>query len=139
MKSIEAESFSEPLGTLDLEQQIRDRAYQLYEKRGKVHGFDVDDWLDAEAEVLDERDMVSANRPRQGSSGRQSRKIGISVVERSRFRHYQQSSIRHGGVPAFGFGGDTRRRAYPRPAPTRPERSARIPIHKRLPDCEVAS
>jgi outer membrane protein TolC len=60
MKSIETESFSESLVALDLEQQIRNRAYQLYEKRGKVDGFDVDDWLDAEAEVLDERDMVSA-------------------------------------------------------------------------------
>jgi outer membrane protein TolC len=60
MKSIETESFPESLVALDLEQQIRNRAYQLYEKRGKVDGFDVDDWLDAEAEVLDERDMVSA-------------------------------------------------------------------------------
>ena len=36
----------------DIEERIRRRAYQLYEKRGKVDGFALDDWLQAEAEVL---------------------------------------------------------------------------------------
>ncbi len=30
---------------------IRVRAYQLFEQRGRVHGYDVEDWFRAEAEV----------------------------------------------------------------------------------------
>ena len=36
---------------LDRDQRIRCRAYALYEERGRVDGHDVDDWLQAEAEV----------------------------------------------------------------------------------------
>ena len=36
----------------DIEDRIRHRAYQLYEERGTVEGFALDDWLQAEAEVL---------------------------------------------------------------------------------------
>lgn len=36
----------------DTENRIRRRAYQLYEQRGSVDGFALDDWLQAEAEVL---------------------------------------------------------------------------------------
>ena len=37
----------------DLTEQIRARAYQLYEERGRQDGHDVDDWLQAEAETRD--------------------------------------------------------------------------------------
>ena len=47
----ERSSFS-TLSSLDLsEKLIRERAYQLFEQRGYEHGHDVDDWLEAEAEV----------------------------------------------------------------------------------------
>jgi len=36
----------------DIEDRIRHRAYQSYEQRGTVDGFALDDWLQAEAEVL---------------------------------------------------------------------------------------
>ncbi|MGA8620871.1 MAG: DUF2934 domain-containing protein [Candidatus Sulfotelmatobacter sp.] len=36
--------------TLDLQEQIRLRAYALYEQRG-TEGHEVDDWLQAESEV----------------------------------------------------------------------------------------
>lgn len=36
----------------DIEDRIRHRAYQLYEQRGTVDGFALDDWLQAEAEVV---------------------------------------------------------------------------------------
>jgi len=36
----------------DIEDRIRHRAYQLYEQRGSVDGFALDDWLQADAEVL---------------------------------------------------------------------------------------
>ena len=34
-----------------LDEEIRRRAYELYETRGREDGHDVDDWLRAEAEV----------------------------------------------------------------------------------------
>jgi DUF2934 family protein len=39
------------LQTLDRDERIRTRAYALYEARGRVDGHDVDDWLQAEAEL----------------------------------------------------------------------------------------
>jgi hypothetical protein len=35
----------------NLEEEIRRRAYELYEERGREDGRDLDDWLRAEAEV----------------------------------------------------------------------------------------
>ncbi len=40
-------------GSLELmEEYIRLRAYQLFEERGCQHGHDVDDWLQAEYELM---------------------------------------------------------------------------------------
>jgi hypothetical protein len=36
----------------DIEERIRLRAYDLYERRGRVVGFALDDWLQAEIETL---------------------------------------------------------------------------------------
>ena len=33
------------------EERIRLRAYELYEQRGRIDGFALDDWLQAEAEI----------------------------------------------------------------------------------------
>jgi hypothetical protein len=38
--------------TLPLEEQIRQRAYELYVLRGNESGSEVDDWLQAEQEIL---------------------------------------------------------------------------------------
>jgi len=38
--------------TPDLQGQIRRRAYELYEQRGREDGFALDDWLQAEGEIL---------------------------------------------------------------------------------------
>ena len=35
----------------ELENQIRQRAYELYEAHGREDGHDLDDWLRAEAEI----------------------------------------------------------------------------------------
>jgi hypothetical protein len=34
-----------------IQEQIRQRAHEIYEARGRVHGHDLDDWLIAESEV----------------------------------------------------------------------------------------
>jgi Protein of unknown function (DUF2934) len=36
----------------DIEERIRQRAYELYEQRGRVDGFALDDWFQAETEIL---------------------------------------------------------------------------------------
>lgn len=37
--------------TPDLQEQIRRRAHELYEQRGRNEGHELDDWLQAESEV----------------------------------------------------------------------------------------
>ncbi len=37
--------------TSDLQEQIRRRAYELYEQRGRNDGFELNDWLQAESEM----------------------------------------------------------------------------------------
>ena len=44
-----AEQTTESSG--DLHEQIRRRAYELYEQRGREEGYDLRDWLQAESEV----------------------------------------------------------------------------------------
>ncbi len=34
-----------------IEEKIRQRAHELYELRGREHGRDLDDWLEAESEL----------------------------------------------------------------------------------------
>jgi hypothetical protein len=36
----------------DMTESIRYRAYELYERRGRTHGHDFEDWIRAESEVL---------------------------------------------------------------------------------------
>ena len=44
-----------PAQTTSIEEKIRIRAYELFQKRGAEHGRALDDWLQAEAEVLRQR------------------------------------------------------------------------------------
>ncbi|HKU22550.1 MAG TPA: DUF2934 domain-containing protein [Terriglobales bacterium] len=37
--------------TTEIDERIRRRAYDLYEQRGRLDGHDMDDWLQAEAEM----------------------------------------------------------------------------------------
>jgi hypothetical protein len=37
---------------MGLEERVRQRAYELYEGRGRQHGHDREDWLQAEADFL---------------------------------------------------------------------------------------
>jgi hypothetical protein len=42
---------AEPIVMIPIEQQIQQRAYELYERRGRTGGHDLDDWLQAEYEI----------------------------------------------------------------------------------------
>jgi hypothetical protein len=41
-----------PAQPSDIEESVRRRAYELYEQRGRIEGFALDDWLQAEREIL---------------------------------------------------------------------------------------
>ncbi len=41
----------EPTFLIPIEQQIQQRAYELYEQRGRTDGHELDDWLQAECEI----------------------------------------------------------------------------------------
>src|ERR1700739_3049584 len=56
------EPTSKTIDFTTLEEQIRLRAYQLYEARGREHGHDQDDWLQAEAEFLGTKQKAAAPR-----------------------------------------------------------------------------
>jgi hypothetical protein len=63
MKTIvkSASSATEMQISTGLEEQIRYRAYQLYEQRGNADGYELEDWLQAEAEILgSKREPVAA-------------------------------------------------------------------------------
>jgi len=49
--STRAPKSDEPTVLIPIEQQIRQRAYELYGQRGRTDGHDLDDWLQAEREV----------------------------------------------------------------------------------------
>jgi hypothetical protein len=46
---------------LDLEEKIRQRAYELFEARGREEGHEFEDWLQAEAEIMGRKtDTIAA-------------------------------------------------------------------------------
>lgn len=46
--------------TTNVEDLIRQRAYDLYEQRGRVDGYALRDWLQAESEVTETKNMRRA-------------------------------------------------------------------------------
>jgi hypothetical protein len=44
----------------ELEHEIRLRAQELYEERGREDGHELDDWLRAEAEITDKKTRTAA-------------------------------------------------------------------------------
>jgi Protein of unknown function (DUF2934) len=47
--------------SIDLQEQIRLRAYQLYERRRREDGRDLEDWLQAESEVTQNQQIAQAH------------------------------------------------------------------------------
>ena len=50
-KKSETLEFRSVLAESNPESEVRRRAYELYEKRGRLHGHAMDDWLQAEREL----------------------------------------------------------------------------------------
>ena len=53
-------SITQPGSTPEVLEQIRIRAYELFEERGKEPGHEVEDWVKAEAEVLQKTAKTTA-------------------------------------------------------------------------------
>jgi hypothetical protein len=51
-----------PKPSNNAQEKIRLRAYELYEQRGMVDGHALDDWLQAEAEIVGKRGQPSVRR-----------------------------------------------------------------------------
>lgn len=45
---------------IDIEERIRRRAFELYGQRGRIDGFALDDWLQAEIEILGPQEQRKA-------------------------------------------------------------------------------
>jgi hypothetical protein len=55
-----ARKSDEPPVLIPIEQQIQQRAYELYEQRGRTDGHELDDWLQAESEIKGTRANATA-------------------------------------------------------------------------------
>jgi hypothetical protein len=55
-----AQKSDEPTVLIPIEQQVKQRAYELYEQRGRADGHDLDDWLQAECEIKGTRSNAAA-------------------------------------------------------------------------------
>jgi outer membrane protein TolC len=55
-----SQTIYQTLESIELQEQIRRRAYELYEQRGREDGRDLDDWLQAESEVTQQKAMTVA-------------------------------------------------------------------------------
>lgn len=75
VKGIETDQ-QQPLGKefIDTEAEVRRRAYELYEERGRLDGFEVADWLTAETEIL--------NRPKLENSKLETSKLDEAKFDR---------------------------------------------------------
>ncbi len=60
LKSTAVETIQPAESGQDVQEQIRMRAFELYEQRGKLEGFDLQDWLQAEEEITGGRTLAQA-------------------------------------------------------------------------------
>lgn len=51
MANAKPQTRKDPTSTVDVDERIRQRAFELFQLRGCQDGHDLDDWVQAEAEV----------------------------------------------------------------------------------------
>lgn len=51
MANAKPQTRKDPTSTVDVDERIRQRAFELFQLRGCQDGHDFDDWMEAEAEV----------------------------------------------------------------------------------------
>ena len=72
----------------DLESEIRLRAYELYEQRGRQDGHEVEDWLQAEAELAGER-----NKPLAGEAVKKNRNPPVTSAGKTKAKQVRKVEI----------------------------------------------
>lgn len=69
-KALPRGAISSTLNERNLQERIAERAYELYLQRGQVQGHAVDDWLEAERQVLTQPEIspcgAKIRKPRKG-------------------------------------------------------------------------
>jgi hypothetical protein len=73
---------------VDLGEQIRRRAYQLYEQRGREDGRETEDWLQAEAELAGERTMTLAR-----AAVKKNRKSPVDTTGKAKAKQVKKSRL----------------------------------------------
>jgi hypothetical protein len=64
-----------------VERKVRERAQQLYETRGQVEGHALQDWVQAEAELLKNRVLAPMYRRLRTNPGSSQERAGLSSHE----------------------------------------------------------
>jgi len=49
----------------DLKKRISERAYHYFKERGRNHGYDLEDWLRAEKEILEEEKLKKKKKTKK--------------------------------------------------------------------------
>ena len=73
---------------VDLYEQIRRRAYELYERRGREAGHESEDWLAAETALARER-----NKPLAAEAVKTNRKPPVTSTGKSKAKQVKQVEI----------------------------------------------
>ena len=73
---------------IDLEEQIRRRAYDLYERRGREDGQDTEDWLAAETALARER-----TKPLAAEAVKTNRKPPVTSTGKTKAKQVKQVEI----------------------------------------------
>ena len=74
--------------TIDIEERIRRRAYELYERRGREDGHESEDWLQAEADLaaeLNQPAAVAAVKAARKAPAESAAKAKAKPVKKSRY------------------------------------------------------
>jgi hypothetical protein len=90
----------EPGLTVEFEERIRRHAYELYLLRGGEHGHDIDDWLQAEAELMAERfqSAIQANPRSEHQPGSKAQATTLrGKIKRSRSAKQASTEEERGG------------------------------------------
>lgn len=66
-----------------LRERVEQRAYELYEQRGREDGFDAQDWLRAEQEIAGQTERVEASAADETGEGRGRKGTGAKAAKQS--------------------------------------------------------
>lgn len=64
-----------------LREQVAQKAYELYEKRGRSDGCDVEDWLEAERLVLDQLGSERSTSEQSTKRANRSKELGSTEAQ----------------------------------------------------------